>query len=455
MTCTSVSTLKGSPQLPMLPSQPPTTSSGWQALRIIIQTILQQIQGAAGATGVNVIPQQYALFGASTLPPITATNCTVALDTSTVLFGVGSLKITITGANATVSFGTGFPMSPNASWLISFFTQASAQVAGSITITTPSNTYTTAFTSPTGSGWQRLYDTLNLVADDSTSFGVSFSFPNASGQTVWIDGSQMEPWSNVPMGPSPFISTSPALNLDHLPDGSSYLRIASTHVVDNVAYNFKGTWQTTINYMVGDEVTYAGGYWLATNPSLNSAPGPANANWQAVGATAGLTQTLWKNTASGTASLGTNPVTLLPGIGTGSLVIGANTMSVGTQLRAIVSGFVSTAPTANSDTFPQIQLGATYIGSTTTGSGFIPSTSLGYPFHVEATLTCTAIGASGSCIGTFYGVCGASGGVSTWGDSVKGGAVALNTTVDNTFNLLMTVGGACALTLVNASLEQL
>ena len=233
MTCTSVSTLKGSPQLPMLPSQPPTTSSGWQALRIIIQTILQQIQGAAGATGVNVIPQQYALFGASTLPPITATNCTVALDTSTVLFGVGSLKITITGANATVSFGTGFPMSPNASWLISFFTQASAQVAGSITITTPSNTYTTAFTSPTGSGWQRLYDTLNLVADDSTSFGVSFSFPNASGQTVWIDGSQMEPWSNVPMGPSPFISTSGALTVDNLPDGSTYARTVASDQTSN------------------------------------------------------------------------------------------------------------------------------------------------------------------------------------------------------------------------------
>ena len=233
MTCTSVSTLKGSPQLPMLPSQPPTTSSGWQALRIIIQTILQQIQGAAGATGVNVIPQQYALFGASTLPPITATNCTVALDTSTVLFGVGSLKITITGANATVSFGTGFPVSPNASWLISFFTQASAQVAGSITITTPAKTYTTDFTSPTSQGWQRLYDTLNLVADDSTSFGVSFSFPSASGQTVWIDGSQMEPWSNVPMGPSPFISTSGALTVDNLPDGSTYARTLASDQTSN------------------------------------------------------------------------------------------------------------------------------------------------------------------------------------------------------------------------------
>ncbi len=231
--CTSVSTLKGSPQLPMLPSQPPTTSSGWQALRIIIQTILQQIQGAAGATGVNVIPQQYALFGASTLPPITATNCTVALDTSTVLFGVGSLKITITGANATVSFGTGFPCSPNASWLISFFTQASAQVAGSITITTPAKTYTTDFTSPTGQGWQRLYDTLNLVADDSTSFGVSFSFPNASGETVWIDGSQMEPWSNVAMGPSPFISTSGALTVDNLPDGSTYARTLASDQTSN------------------------------------------------------------------------------------------------------------------------------------------------------------------------------------------------------------------------------
>ena len=233
MTCTAVSTLKGSPQLPMLPSQPPTTSSGWQALRIIIQTILQQIQGAAGATGVNVIPQQYALYGGDALPAITATNCTVALDTSTVLFGVGSLKITITATNATVNFGSGFPLSPNASWLISFFTQASAQVSGSITITTPAKAYTTDFTAPSGQGWQRLYDTLNLVADDSTSFGVSFSFPNASGETIWIDGSQMEPWSNVPMGPSPFISTSGALTVDNLPDGSTYARTVASDQTSN------------------------------------------------------------------------------------------------------------------------------------------------------------------------------------------------------------------------------
>ena len=455
MTCTSVSTLKGSPQLPMLPSQPPTTPSGWQAMRIIIQTILQQIQGAAGATGVNVIPQQYALFGGNVLPPMTATNCTVALDTSTVLFGKGSLKITITGANASVNFGSGFPVSPYSAWLISFFTQASAQVAGSITITTPANSYTTDFTSPTGSGWQRLYDTLNLVADASTSFGVSFTFPNASGQTVWIDGTQMEPWSNVPMGPSPFISTSPALSLDNVPDGSSYLRIASTHVVSNVAYNFKGVWQSTTNYIVGDEVTYSGGYWLAVNPSLNSAPSNSNADWQAVGATAGLTQTLWKSTTTGTASLTNSPVALLPGVGTGSLVIGANTMSVGTQLRAILTGYVSTAPSTSADVFPQILLGSTYIGSSTTGSGVIPSTSLDYPFRIEATLTCVSTGASGSCVGSFYGVVGSSSGPSTWGDSLKGTIVALNTTVNNTFALEMTLGGTATLLVSNASLEQL
>lgn len=458
MPCSAVSQLTNAPA-PPVPSSWPTTPAQQSVFLQQLANMFAYARDAAGRQGVNVVPTAYAVYNGAQLPTLTVSGATAALDTTRHQFGLASLKLTATGATVSVAFPSGaVPISSFQRWIASTYLFTSrTSIAGTLSIITGNGTYSATINSSTGlSEWYRLWGDMSLVGDAATSCTLQLTFTGCSvGDTFNLEGWQLEAASGNTNLPTPFANTGAPSSVDALPDGTNYVRIAASNVSGNIAYNFKGTWQTTINYMVGDEVTYAGGYWLATNPSLNSAPGPANANWQAVGATAGLTQTLWKNTISGTASLGTNPVTLLPGIGTGSLVIGANTMSVGTQLRAIVSGFVSTAPGANSDTFPQIQLGATYIGSTTTGSGFIPSTSLGYPFHVEATLTCTAIGASGSCIGTFYGVCGASGGVSTWGDSVKGGAVALNTTVDNTFNLLMTVGGACALTLVNASLEQL
>ncbi len=265
MTCTNASTLKPQATIPLLPAVPPTTPSAWQAVRIVLQNALSQIIGAAGVTGVNVIPQQYAFVSGSTLPPIASTsNCTVALDASTTLFGAGTYKITITGTPATVTFvaDTAWPIHPNWQWLVSFFQQASAVVSGELTITTSGGTaYNTSFkTTPSTSGFQRLYDTLNLGADGSTAFGLSFTFTSATGQTVWLDGLMQEPYFGVAMQPSPFISTSAALTLDNQPDGSTYLRMPGANMDPNrrglIDFTQSGHLNKNLDN-IGDGTTYA------------------------------------------------------------------------------------------------------------------------------------------------------------------------------------------------------
>lgn len=66
-TCTNASTLRAQATIPLLPATPPTTPQAWQAVRIVLQNALSQIIGAAGVTGVNVIPQQYAFLASGTL----------------------------------------------------------------------------------------------------------------------------------------------------------------------------------------------------------------------------------------------------------------------------------------------------------------------------------------------------------------------------------------------------
>ena len=287
MTCSAASTLQPQAAPSLLPLAPPTTPGAWQQVRSAFQQVLQMIQGAAGATGVNVIPQQYALLAGSTLPPISAvSNCAVAQDATKPLFGAGgSYKISITGSPATVTFSadTAWPLHPGWQWIASFFQQASAAISGAITITTPTKAYTTDFTTTlTAEGWERLFDTLNLGADTSATFGLSFTFTGGAGQTVWLDGLMMEPYFNVAMAPSPFISTSGPLTLDNNPDGS-YSKILTTHTSGNVAFNYKGVWSGATAYVVGDEVVYGESYWLALAASTNSAPSPGNGNWQVVG----------------------------------------------------------------------------------------------------------------------------------------------------------------------------
>ena len=458
------STLKARATIPLLPATPPTTPEAWQAVRIVLQNALSQLAGAAGTTGVNVIPQQYALVAGASLPPIASTsNCSVSADTSTVLFGAASYKITITGTPATVTFATdaSWPLNPGWQWIVSFFQQASAAIAGKMTVTSSGGTaYNVDFTTTTGSTFTRLSQPINMGADSSAHFGLSVTFTGGTGDTVWLDGLMMEPYFGVAMQPSPFISTSPALTVDHVPDGSSYVKLLGARAVNNIAYNFVGAWSSSTAYLIGEEVTYQGGYWIAVANSTNSAPSLLNNNWQAVGATTGFTQTLWKSTSTANPTLGATVASLMPGVGTGSLTVGANTLNAGSQLRAVIRGFVSTAPSSTADVFPQIVLGSSVIGSSTQGSGVIDTTSVGYPFAVEAILSCLTTGATGTCVGCFFGVVGGNSSAvaqvpSTWGDSFKGTTIALDTTVANTFDVRMATGGACGLLITSGSLEQL
>ena len=227
MPCSAASTLTSISSVPVLPQLTSVSAGDRQALTRWGQQILAQVQAAGGATGVNVVPQQYALVAGSTLPPIASTtNCTVALDAATQLFGYGSYKISITGSPATVEFSakTAWPLQPNWQWIVSFFQTASAAVAGSVTITTAAGTaYSTTFTTGTaGLALGRLFDVLNLGADSSAAFGLSFTFTGGAGKTVWLDGLQLEPYFGRAIQPSPFVSTSGALTADNVPGGSSY-----------------------------------------------------------------------------------------------------------------------------------------------------------------------------------------------------------------------------------------
>ena len=301
MPCSSASTLTPISSVPVMPPLAGVPSSASQALKLWAQQVLAQIQAAGGATGVNAIPQQYALLAGSALPPIASvSNCTVALDATKQLFGAGSYKVSLTGSPAvlTLASDTAWPLQPGWQWMVSFFQQASAAVAGEVTITTSAGkAYSATFTTTlTAAGWDRLYDALNLIADTSAAFGLSFTFTGGSGQTVWLDGLMFSPFYGRPSVLPSFQNGSAPLLLDNNPDGF-YSKILSSRTASNVAFNFRGAWVSTANYLTGDEVVYGPTYWVALAPSTNSTPTTSNANWQAVGSYSGF-EGAWSSLAS-------------------------------------------------------------------------------------------------------------------------------------------------------------
>ena len=270
--------------MPPLPGVPSSVS---QALKLWAQQVLAQIQAAGGAAGVNAVPQQYALVAGSALPPIASvSNCTVALDTTKQLFGAGSYKVSLTGSPAvlTLASDTAWPMQPGWQWLVSFFQQATAAIAGEVTVTTSAGkAYSATFTTTLDSaGWDRLYDALNLVADTSAAFGLSFTFTGGAGQTVWLDGLMLSPFYGRPSGLPSFQNGSAPLLLDNNPDGF-YSKILTSRTAGNVAFNFRGAWSSTASYLTGDEVVYGPTYWVALANSTNVQPATGVSSWQAVG----------------------------------------------------------------------------------------------------------------------------------------------------------------------------
>ena len=287
MPCSSASTLTPISSVPVMPPLAGVPSSVSQALKLWAQQVLAQIQAAGGATGVNAVPQQYALLAGSALPPIASvSNCTVALDATKQLFGAGSYKVSLTGSPAvlTLAADTAWPLQPGWQWMVSFFQRATAAVAGEVTVTTSAGTaYSATFTTTLDSaGWDRLYDALNLIGDTSAAFGLSFTFTGGAGQTVWLDGLMLSPFYGRPSVLPSFQNGSAPLLLDNNPDGF-YSKILSSRTAGNVAFNFRGAWSSAASYLTGDEVVYGPTYWVALADSTNVQPATGVSAWQAVG----------------------------------------------------------------------------------------------------------------------------------------------------------------------------
>lgn len=91
------------------------------------------------------------------------------------------------------------------------------------------------------------------------------------------------------------VSVTRQLSLDNeVYDGGSFVRLLASHASGNVAYNFKGVWNSGASYVIGDETVYGQSYWLALAANTNSAPSTSNANWQVIGSYSGY-QGAWSS----------------------------------------------------------------------------------------------------------------------------------------------------------------
>lgn len=95
-------------------------------------------------------------------------------------------------------------------------------------------------------------------------------------------------------------------NLDAILDGSTYARTLATSLQSGVPYTYLGAWSSSTHYVVGQEVTYNGAYWICVVNNTNSAPTQANTNWGLEGSAA-LLMGPW---SSATAYVISNQVTL-------------------------------------------------------------------------------------------------------------------------------------------------
>lgn len=152
-----------------------------------------------------------------------------------------------------------------------------------------------------GGPYQNVIDHYNIyryTSNVSASASVIRAIPQGNGQMVvqdqvgsfspttfyyWV--SAVDIYNNESaLTPAQLVGTSTTTVLDNVPDGSSYVRLASSHAVDNVAYNLLGAWSSATAYVVGDEVTYLGNYWLAILANTNQTPfAPGSPYWQILG----------------------------------------------------------------------------------------------------------------------------------------------------------------------------
>ncbi|MDE2473115.1 MAG: hypothetical protein KGL35_31515 [Bradyrhizobium sp.] len=300
MPCSAVSQLTNAPA-PQIPASWPTTPAQQSVFLQQLANVFAYARDAAGRQGVNVVPTAYAVYNGAQLPTLTVSGASTSLDTARHQFGLASLKLTATGATVSVSFPSGaVPISAFQRWIASVYLFTSrAAIAGTLVVITANGTYSATITSSTAiSEWYRLWGDMSLVGDAATSCTIQLTFTGCTaGDTFSLEGWQLEAASGNTNLPSPFANSAAPGSADFLPDGSAYVRLASSHSAANVSYNYKGVWISTTSYVKGDEVVYGSSYWLALNGSYNSAPATGNANWQVVGSYNGF-QGAWSPSTS-------------------------------------------------------------------------------------------------------------------------------------------------------------
>lgn len=89
-------------------------------------------------------------------------------------------------------------------------------------------------------------------------------------------------YTNAQQAGVPLPSGTPPLTLETIGDGSGRVAIDRIHTKNGVAYNFRGVWSSSFNYVIGDEVVFQTTYWLCTAGNKNSAPSTSSNVWQAV-----------------------------------------------------------------------------------------------------------------------------------------------------------------------------
>lgn len=196
----------------------PTTPSAWAYFVQRLQDYINFAASAAGRTHVNCVPSGYTVYNGTTLPPVTLTGCTAALDSTHAQFGAASMKLTATAATVEVQFsGTPLTLQAYQRWIESVYLMTSrSSITGTLAVTTGVGTYSVNIDSnPTPATWVRLYGTQDLSADASTAATLELTLTGCSvGDTFNLEAWQFESASGGTNLPSPWVNTNPVLVSD-------------------------------------------------------------------------------------------------------------------------------------------------------------------------------------------------------------------------------------------------
>lgn len=149
-----------------------------------------------GGRGVNILNSYYSFYPAGLPDMHHNSTATISLDLATTYFGVSSLKVVASGADAYVYLGASsennFKLTPNKKWTLSFYVRCS-NAGKSLNMYLFTDFYYGATkTIATANIWERVSHTFNLEADNATAATIRVDNEGGSGVTMWFDGFMLE-----------------------------------------------------------------------------------------------------------------------------------------------------------------------------------------------------------------------------------------------------------------------